>query len=79
MGETVAKHCEPVGFHRGRLYVWVKSSARMQEIRFFEFTIRDKVNEHVGRNWVRGIRFTLDRHGVPTVAEMSEEGKKILE
>jgi predicted nucleic acid-binding Zn ribbon protein len=79
VGETVAKHCEPVGYDRGRLYVWVKSSARMQEIRFFEFTIRDKVNQHVGRTWVRGIRFTLDRRGVPTPDQMPEETKKLLE
>jgi predicted nucleic acid-binding Zn ribbon protein len=79
VGETLARHCDPVGYDRGRLYIWVKSSARMQEIRFFEFTIRDKVNEHVGRAWVRGIRFTLDRHGVPSAENMSQEGKKLLE
>lgn len=79
VGETVAKSCEPVGFERGRLYIWVKSSARMQEIRFFEDQLRAKVNDYLKREWVKNIRFTLDRHGVPGAGEVSEEFKKFLE
>lgn len=79
VGETLAKYCEPVGYDRGRLWIWVKSSARMQEIRFFEGTIKEKVNEHVGRSWVRGIRFTLDRRGVPQPDQMPEDAAKFLD
>lgn len=79
VGPTLAKHCEPVGFERGKLFIWVKSSARMQEIRFFEDTLKTKVNEYVEREWVKYVRFTLDRHGVPTTAEVSEDFKKMLE
>jgi predicted nucleic acid-binding Zn ribbon protein len=79
VGQTLASHCEPVGYDRGRLYIWVKSSARLQEIRFFEQTLKDKVNEHVGRPWARSIRFTLDRQGIPAEAEISDEFKKFFE
>lgn len=79
VGATLAKYCEPVGYERGRLMIWVKSSARMQEIRFFENDLKAKVNEYVGKQWVRGIRFTLDRHSVPKEAEVSAEFKKFLE
>jgi len=79
VGTTFAKYCEPVGYERGRLFIWVKSSARMQEIRFFEDTLKTKVNEYVGSPWVKAIRFTLDRHGVPTTAEVSDEFKKMLD
>lgn len=79
VGPTLSAHCEPVGYQRGKLFIWVKSSARMQEIRFFEETLKTKVNEHVGKTWVRTIRFTLDRHEVPKVAEVSEEFKQMLE
>lgn len=79
VGATLARYCEPVGYDRGKLFIWVKSSARMQEIRFFEETLREKVNEHVGSNWVRYIRFTLDRHGVPNAEEMSPQFKKFLD
>ncbi len=75
----MASHCEPVGFERGKLFIWVKSSARMQEIRFFEDQLKSKVNEHVGRVWAKHIRFTLDRRGVPSNSEISEEFKKMLD
>ena len=79
VGPTLAKHCEPVGFERGKLFLWVKSAARMQEMRFFEEALKTKVNEHVGRDWVKAIRLTTDRHGVPTTAEVSADFKKMLE
>lgn len=79
VGPTIASHCEPVGFARGVLYVWVKSSSRMQELRFFEQQLKSKVNEHVGRTWARNIRFTLDRHGVPNADNVSPEFKKMLD
>jgi hypothetical protein len=79
VGPTIAGHCEPVGYSRGVLYIWVKSSARMQELRFFEGQLKTKVNEHVGRTWARNIRFTLDRRGVPQGADISPEFKKMLD
>ena len=79
VGETMGAFCEPVGYERGKLYVWVKSSSRMQEVHFFEKTIKEKVNEHVGKTWVRSIRFTLDRQGVPQESKVSEEFKNFLD
>lgn len=78
VGETFGKICEPVGYDRGKLIIWVKSSARMQEIRFFEKTLKQKVNEHVGREWVKYIRFTLDRHSVPAQDQAPTIIKKYL-
>jgi len=78
VGKTLGNVCEPVGFERGRLYIWVKSSARLQEIRFFEDTLKEKVNAHVGREWAKSLRFTLDRHGIPKAADVSEEFKTFL-
>ena len=77
-GETFGQHSEPVGYDRGKLYVWVKSSARMQEIRFMERSLREKVNEYVGRQWVKYIRFTLNRHDVPQRETASPIIKKYL-
>lgn len=79
VGPTLGDVCEPVGFERGRLMVWVRSSARLQEIRFFEKTLREKVNEHVERDWVKKVIFTLDRRSVPQVDESSPEFRKYLE
>jgi hypothetical protein len=79
VGETMGSFCEPVGYDKGRLHVWVKNSARMQEIRFFEATLKKKVNEHVGKTWVRSIRFTLDRQGVPEESKVSDDFKEFFD
>lgn len=79
VGETIASYCEPVGYERGKLLVWVKSSARMQEIRFFEADLVKKVNEYTGKSWVRSVRFTLDRHSVPKSGEVSGDFKRFLD
>ncbi len=68
-GPTLAPHTLPVGFQRGTLYIWVKSSAWMQQLQFAAVPLRDKINAYLGRNYVRYIRFTLDRHSVPDYQE----------
>jgi hypothetical protein len=78
VGKTLGAVCEPVGFERGRLYIWVKSSSRMQEIRFFEESMKKKINDHLGKSWAKTLRFTLDRRGIPKEAEVSDEFKKFL-
>ena len=78
VGQTLGQVCEPVGYHRGMLYIWVKSAARMQEIRFFEDSLRQKVNAYVGREWVRSVRFTMDRRGIPKAAEAPPELREYL-
>jgi hypothetical protein len=81
VGEGLAALSEPISFDQEKrmLVLWVKSSARMQDIRFFEGVIRDKVNEHVGRKWVRAIRFTLDRRGLPAPHEVPQAVKDFLD
>jgi predicted nucleic acid-binding Zn ribbon protein len=64
VGPSLAHACEPVGYRHGLLYLWVKSSAHLQELRFFQSEIREKVNKHVGREWVRSLRITTNRHDV---------------
>jgi predicted nucleic acid-binding Zn ribbon protein len=65
VGPTLAPHTLPVGFLRGTLYIWVKSSAWMQQLSFAAGPLKSKINSYLGREYVRQIRFTLDRHSVP--------------
>ena len=65
VGPTLAPHTLPVSFHRGTLYIWVKSSAWMQQLIFAAAPLREKINAYLGRTYVRRIKFTLDRHSVP--------------
>lgn len=39
----------------------------MQEMRFMVGSIKDKINHHLGREYVAFIQFTLDRKSVPSV------------
>ncbi|WP_413558775.1 DUF721 domain-containing protein [Bdellovibrio sp. HCB209] len=65
VGPTIAKNAEPVGFQRGVLYVWVRNSSWMQQMIFLKDQIRNTINEKFENNFVRHIKFTLDRREVP--------------
>ncbi|WP_374000729.1 DUF721 domain-containing protein [Bdellovibrio bacteriovorus] len=66
VGPTIAKNAEPVGFQRGVLYVWVRNSTWMQQMIFMKDPIRDTINQKFENNFVKYIKFTLDRREVPT-------------
>ena len=72
VGPSVASHTDPVGYSNGILYVWVENSVRLQEVSFLASQLIRNINTHVGRKWVRRIRFTLDRKSVPKHEEMSK-------
>ncbi|MFM6928723.1 MAG: DUF721 domain-containing protein [Bdellovibrio sp.] len=65
VGPTIAKNAEPVGFQRGVLFVWVRNSAWMQQMIFLKDQIRDTINQKFENNFVKHIKFTLDRRDVP--------------
>lgn len=65
VGPTVAQNTEPVGFSRGTLYLWVRNSSWMQQLTFMKAHIQSTINEKMGKNFVKNIRFTLDRRDVP--------------
>lgn len=78
VGPTLGASSEPVGYEKGRLFIWVSSSARMQEMRFFEGDLKIKINNYMGFEWVKNIRFTLDRKGVPQDPNERENLKNTL-
>lgn len=64
-GDMVASSCLPVTYRYGRLVIWVKSSTRLQELRYMEATLLENINNFLGSEMVKEIRFTLeDRRGV---------------
>ncbi len=65
VGPTISKNAEPVGFQRGVLYVWVRNSTWMQQMVFMKDHIRETINQKFDSNFVKYIKFTLDRHEVP--------------
>lgn len=65
LGNSIGDNTAPVGYNRGCLIVWVKSSSWMQQITFMSGDIISAINKSLGRPFVRRIRYTLDRHEVP--------------
>lgn len=65
VGPTIAQNAEPVGFQRGTLFVWVRSSAWMQQMVFMREHIKNTINQKFENNFVKYIKFTLDRRDVP--------------
>ena len=61
VGPAIAQETCPCAFERGTLHIWVRSSAWMQQLWFFQDMIRDKVNGHLGVQWTRKVSFTLSR------------------
>ncbi len=66
VGATIGEQTLPVAFERGTLHIWVRHSAWMQQLWFFQEAIKEKVNAHMGRPWVTQVRFTLSRRAATT-------------
>lgn len=61
VGETAAEASLPVSLKFSRLVIWVKSSTRLQEMRFMEEDLKHRINQFLGSEQVQELRFTLDR------------------
>lgn len=78
VGATISQNTEPVGFYRGTLYLWVRSSSWMQQLSFMKDPIQKTINQKLGKDFVKNIRFTLDRREVPGQRENQEEFKTFI-
>jgi predicted nucleic acid-binding Zn ribbon protein len=58
-GETIARNAQPLWIRNGRLRVKVSDPIWLQELSFMEETIRNKLNERLGRKAVEKIEFRL--------------------
>jgi predicted nucleic acid-binding Zn ribbon protein len=73
VGATIAEQTLPCAMENGILYIWVKHSAWMQQLWYFQEPIKEKVNSHVGRKLVHQVRFTLSRRAAMTASESSQD------
>jgi predicted nucleic acid-binding Zn ribbon protein len=77
VGPTVSKNTEPVGFYLGTLYLCVRNSSWMQQLTFMKDHIKNTINEKLGKQFVKNIRFTLDRREVPQ--DNQEDFKNVIQ
>jgi predicted nucleic acid-binding Zn ribbon protein len=68
VGATISARSTPVGYANGIIYIWVMSSAWMNQLVYARRELIQKINGHVGKGWVREIRFTQDKRDVPKEA-----------
>lgn len=57
VGPSLGVYTRPVDFNEGLLTVEVTNASLMTELQFFRQEIITKVNTHIGRLWVKKVRF----------------------
>ena len=57
VGEAIAQHAQPAGFHSGVLSVCVDSAAWMQELQFLKEGLREQLNRRLGEPLIRDVYF----------------------
>lgn len=65
VGESISQKCLPVGYKEGALWVWTQNSSWMHHLLFMREDMIHAINSKLGKNFVRYLRFTLDKHEVP--------------
>jgi len=65
VGPRVARHARAVAFRDGTLQVEVEGSAWMQELGYLKRDLVRRINQHLGAEDVRDVRFTLPHGGRP--------------
>lgn len=76
VGPTVSDNAEPISYHRGVLWLWVRNSVWMQQMSFMTEPIKQSINQKFKENFVREVRLTLDRKLTPSSGD--EEFKRNL-
>lgn len=57
VGKQLGSCSRPVDFNKGMLTIAVTNASLLTELQFFREEIISKVNTHIGKIWVRKIRF----------------------
>jgi predicted nucleic acid-binding Zn ribbon protein len=65
VGTRVALHSRAVAFRDGTLHVEVEGSAWMQELGYLKRDLVRRIQQHLGSEDVRDVRFLLPRRGRP--------------
>ena len=60
LGGVIGKQTRPVDFQSGLLTIAVSNPTLLTELQFFQQEIITKVNTHIGKVWVRKVRFVSE-------------------
>lgn len=81
VGKTMSDNCEPIAYHDGTLWLWVRNSVWMQQISFMLVPIKNTINEKYKKGYVKEVRLTLDRRTVPSRSDenFADSVKKMVD
>ena len=57
----ILKQSQPVSFQKGRLVLWVTHSVELMELSFQMEELKQKINSHFKKQWVKEIHFTVNK------------------
>ena len=59
--QAILQQTKPVSYQKGRLVLWVANSVELQELSFHIEELKEKINTHFKKEWIRDIHFTLNK------------------
>jgi predicted nucleic acid-binding Zn ribbon protein len=65
VGETIARHAQPVGLRAGVLSIAVDAPTWLQELQFLEDTLRERLNHRLGQKLIDDIYIVSGAVGTP--------------
>jgi hypothetical protein len=77
VGQTISENAEPVSYHHGTLWLWVRNSVWMQQMTFMLEPIKNSINQKFKEGFVKEIKLTLDRKQMPQ--QNNQEFKKNIQ
>lgn len=66
VGDTIARHAQPVGLRAGVLSVAVDAPTWLQELQFLKDTLRERLNQRLGQRLIDDIYFVSGAVAAPT-------------
>lgn len=69
VGPTIGAQTLPATYYRGVLYIWVSHPTWQQQLWFLQDAIIEKVNTHLGKPWVKSLRFTTNKRAAGALPE----------
>ncbi len=73
VGPTISQNTVPCAWERGVLFIWVSHPAWIQQLTPMQEAIREKVNAHLGKEYAKGVKFTLNRRAATTTPGSSRD------
>lgn len=73
VGDALAERTFPVKYGRGTLYIWCSSSAGVQHYYFISESLKKKVNDHLGSQWVSKVVWTQNKGFLQSVGEKERQ------